>query len=140
MYGRGFLRGLAVLLLVAVAAGLGTMVYNAGVNAGLDEAARLAAASGDPLQVPIGYGYGYGGLHAHGPGGFGFFGLIFGILGIFLLIGLVRAAFGGGRWGGRGPGSPGGSGGWGGRREMVEEWHREMHERTEEGEQRTAGA
>lgn len=140
MNGRGFLRVLAVLLLVAVAAGLGTMVYNAGVNAGLDEAARLAAASGDQLPVPIGYSYGYGGPYAHGPFGFGFFGLIFGILGIFLLIGLVRAAFGWGRWGGHGPGGRGGPGGWGGRREMVEEWHREMHRRTEEGEQRAAGA
>jgi hypothetical protein len=134
-------RVLAVLLVVAVAAGIGTMVYNAGVNAGLDEAARLAVASGDPLPVPIGYGYGYGygGPYAHGPFGFGFFGLIFGILGIFLLIGLLRAAFGWGRWGGRGPGGPG-PGGWGGRREMVEDWHREMHRRNEEGEQRAAGA
>jgi len=138
--GRAIFRVLAVLLVVAVAAGIGTMVYNAGVNAGLDEAARLAVASGDPLPVPIGYGYGYGygGPYAHGPFGFGFFGLLFGILGIFLLIGLVRAAFGWGRWGGgRGPGGPGG---WGGRREMVEDWHREMHRRADEGEQRAAGA
>jgi hypothetical protein len=130
----GFFRVLAALLLVAVAVGLGVAAYNAGVTAGLDEAARLAAASGEPL--PAGpYGYGYG-PYAHGPWGFGFgiFGVFFFILGVFLIIGLLRAAFGWGRWGGRGPG-----GGWGGRREMVEEWHRELHRREPDGGER-AGA
>ena len=117
----GFFRVLAALLLVAVAVGLGVAAYNAGVTAGLDEAARLAAASGEPL--PVGpYGYGYG-PYANGPWGFGF-GIFFFILGVFLIIGLLRAAFGFGRWGGHGPG-----GGWGGRREMVEEWHRDLHRR-----------
>lgn len=137
MNGRMIFRVLAALLLVAVAIGIGTVVYNTGVTAGLEEAARQAAASGDPLPV-VPYGYGYGGPHAHGPFGFGFFGIIFLILGIFLIIGLVRAVFGGGRWGGPGPRGPGG---WGGRREMAEDWHRELHRREgSEGEQRTAGA
>lgn len=47
MNGRVIFRVLALLLVVAVAAGIGTVVYNAGVNAGLDEAARLAVASAD---------------------------------------------------------------------------------------------
>lgn len=131
MNGRAIFRVLAALVLVAVAFGIGTAVYNAGVTAGLAEAAQ-AAASGDPAPL-VPYGYGYGAPYMHGP--FGFFGIIFWILGIFLIIGLVRAAFGG-RWGGpRGPGH------WGGRREMVEDWHREMHRREgSEGEQRASGA
>jgi hypothetical protein len=119
---------LAVLVLALLAGSIGTAVYNAGVHAGLADAAQQAAASGDPVAVPA---YGYG-PYWHGGWGFGFFGIIFWILGIFLVIGLVRGALGWGR--GRGPGGYGGYGGWrgpgdGGRREMVEEWHREMHRR-----------
>ena len=137
MNGRTIFRVLAVLLLVAVAVGIGTGVYNAGVSAGLSEAAQQAAASGDPVAtVPYGHGYGYGGPYAHGPFGFGFFGIIFTILGIFLIIGLVRAAFGGwgrGPWGGPGPGGP--------RHGMAEDWHRELHRREAGGgDQRAAGA
>ncbi len=65
--------------------------------------ARAAAAAGDPVVVyppyvggRYGYGYGWG-------GGFGFFGILFWILGFFLIFGLIRAAFGWGRWGGGGP-------------------------------------
>lgn len=125
MNGRGFLRLLAALILVAVAIGLGTAAYNAGVTAGLSEAAQ-SAASGAPVTV-VPYGYG---PYWHGPWGFGFFGIIFWIFGIFLVFGLLRAIFGWGRWSGRGPG------GWGprgGRREMVEEWHRELHRQDEGG-------
>ena len=131
----GFFRFLAFLLLVAVAIGIGAAVYNAGVTAGLDEAARIAAASGEPLPVPA-YGYGYG-PYWHGPGGWGFFGIIFRIFGIFLVIGLARAAFGWGRW--NGPRGPGGwDGGSGARYERMEELHRELHRR-EAGERRAAG-
>lgn len=137
MNGRGIFRVLALLLFLAVAVSIGTMVYNTGVSAGMEEAARVAASSGDPVVVPLGYGYGHDGPYARGPFGFGFFGLIFGILGIFLLFGLLRAAFGGRHWGGRG--GPGGPGGWGGRREMAEEWHREMHQRTDAGGQPAPG-
>jgi hypothetical protein len=129
----GFLRFLAFLLAVAVAIGIGTAVYNAGVTAGIDEAARLAAASGDPLPIP---NYGYGGPYWHGPGGFGFFGIVFLIFGFFLILGLARAAFGWGRWNG----PRGGSGGWGGRHERMEELHRELHRRDTEGTQPAAGA
>ena len=134
MFGRVILRVVALLVVLAVAIGIGTAVYNAGVTAGLTEAALQAAASGDPAPViRDAYGYGWAGPYAHGPG---FFGIIFWILGILLIIGLVRAAVGGG-WG-----SPRGPGGWGGgRRERIEDWHREMHRREGSGgEQPASGA
>lgn len=119
----GFFRVFALLLALAIAVGIGAAVYNAGVTAGLAEAAQQAAASGDPLPVPP-YAYGYG-PYWHGPGGWGFFGIFFLVLGLFIVIGFVRMAFHGGRGHGSGPG-----GGWGGdRRERVEEWHRELHRR-----------
>jgi hypothetical protein len=124
---RTFIRVLAALLVVALVIGIGTAVYNAGVDAGL--AAAPALASGDP--VPLG---GYGpyahGWYGHG-WGFGFFGIFFWILGIFLIFGLLRFAFGGGgrRWGG--PGGPGAGGGWGDRRDRIEDWHAETHRRSD---------
>jgi hypothetical protein len=127
MFGT-FGRVLAMILFVAVLAGIGIGVYNAGVNEGLAQAAIAAQAAGDdpavvipPYAGPYGYGYGW-----HG-GGFGFFGILFGILVLFLLLGLIRAAFGWGRWngGGRGPGGWGG----GGREERIAEYHRELHKR-----------
>jgi len=74
------------------------------------------------------------GPYWHGGGfGFGIFGIIFWIIGFFLIIGLIRAVFGWGR-GGRG-----GHSGWGksygyGRAgwyggDRVEELHRELHRR-----------
>lgn len=132
---------LAVLVLVLVAGSIGTAVYNAGVHAGLADAAQQAVASGQPAPVVVdGYRYSYG-PYWHGGWGFGFFGIIFWIFGILLLIGLVRAAFGWGRW--RGPGGPGGYGGrpghgpgYGPGREMAEEWHRELHRRQAESTER----
>lgn len=68
-----------------------------------------------------------GARYGYHPGwGYGFFplfGLLFPILFIFLIFGLVRAAFGGPRWGNGGP--------WMDRQTMAEEWHRRMHETTE---------
>ena len=130
-----FARVMATLLVVAVVIGIGTAVYNAGVTAGLAEQLQQAAASGDPVVAPYPFGYGYG-PYWHGPG---FFGIIFGILGFFLLIGLVRAAFGWGRWGGRGPGGHRGPGGWGDRQSRMEELHRELHRR-DATDERPAGA
>jgi hypothetical protein len=129
MFGT-FGRALAVILVVVVLAGIGIGIYNAGVNEGITEAARAAQAAGeDPAVVypPYAGSYGYGwGWH----GGFGFFGILFGILFLFLIFGLIRAAFGWGRWngGGRGPGG----GGWGGREERIAEYHRELHKRDAE--------
>jgi len=127
-----FLRVVAVLALVAVLAGIGIGVYNAGVNEGVTQAAIAAQAAGDsptvvvPPYAPYGYGWGH-----WGGGGFGFFGFFFAILAFFLIIGLIRAAFGWGRWGGGGRG-PGGYGGWGGREERMAEYHRELHKRDTE--------
>lgn len=125
MFGRTFIRVVAVLAVVALLGVIGVSVYNAGVSEGLAEAARAAAAAGEtaPVVVPPYIG-GYGG-YGHGWGiGFGFFGLIFWVLAIFLVFGLVRAALGWGRWGG--PRGPGGYG-WDDRRRRLEELHRELH-------------
>lgn len=126
MFGRTIFRVVAVLALVALVAVIGTSVYNAGVSEGLAEAARAAVTSGEaaPVVYPpyIGdrYGWGYGG----GPG---FFGIFFAILGFFLIFGLLRAAFGWGRWGGGGPGR----GGWQ-RDDRIAEMHRELHRREDQ--------
>ena len=126
-----FLRVVAVLALVAVLAGIGIGVYNAGVNEGATQAAIAAQAAGDsPTVVVPAYPYGYG--WGHWGGGFGFFGFFFAILTFFLIIGLIRAAFGWGRWGGGGRGPGGYGGGWGGREERMAEYHRELHKRDTE--------
>ena len=127
MFGRTIFGVLAAVALVALVAVIGTSVYNAGLSQGVAEAARVAAASGDPAPVvvaPYGghYGYGYGGW------GFGFFGIFFWILGFLLIFGLLRAAFGWGRWGGGGPGR----GGWESRQERLSELHKELHRRDDQ--------
>ena len=127
-----FVRVLTTLLVVAIVIGIGAAVYNAGVTAGLAEQLQQAAASGEAVVAPYPYGYGYG-PYWHGPG---FFGIILWIFGIFLLIGLVRAAVGWGRWGGRGHGGPGGRGD---RQSRMAEMHRELH-RSETTDERPAGA
>jgi hypothetical protein len=133
MFGS-FMRVVAVVALVAVLAGIGIGIYNAGVSEGVAEAARAAQAAGEDAAVVIPpyaggpYGYGYG--HGWGGPGFGFFGFLFAILFLFLIFGLVRAAFGWGRWSG---GGRGGSGGWrADREERIAELHRELHKRDTE--------
>ena len=126
MFGRGFFGVLAMIVVLAVVVGIGIGVYNAGVSEGVAEAARAAQAAGEdpavvyPPYAGGGYGYGYGG----GPG---FFGILFGILAIFLFFGLIRAAVGWGRCGGGGRGP----GGWESRSERIAEMHRELHKRDE---------
>ena len=129
---NGFLRFLAAFVLVAVLAGIGIGLYNAGVSEGLTQAALAAQAAGDdpavvipPYAGPYGYGWGH-----WGGGGFGFFGFLFVILSFFLFFGLLRAAFGWGRWNGGGRGGPGSWGG--GREERIAELHRELHKRDTE--------
>ena len=127
MFGRTILGVLAVIALVGLVAVIGTSVYNAGISQGIAEAANAAAASGDPVVVYppyVGGHYGYG----NGGWGFGFFGIFFWILGFFLIFGLLRAAFGWGRWGGGGPGR----GGWESRQERMSELHRELHRREDQ--------
>ncbi|MEO8252177.1 MAG: hypothetical protein ABI578_06855 [Chloroflexota bacterium] len=115
------IRVIAVLALVGLTAVVGTNVYNAGVSAGLAEAANHVVASG---AAPA---YVYPGAYIGHPWGlgFGFFGFFFLIFGFFLVMGLLRAAFGRGRWGGHGQ--------WksrGGPREYMDEWHRHAHGET----------
>ena len=120
----GLFRFIAAVALVGLIAIVGYGIYDAGVGAGLAEAARTAVASGDPAPGvyypgPYYHGWGYG----HG-WGFGIFGFLFLIFGILLFFGLLRAAFGWGRWGG-------GRGGWSrhdGPRGHLDEWHRQAHD------------
>ena len=119
---RGLWRVLAALVLAGLVLWIGASVYNAGVSAGLAEAARQEVESSDAVVTPT---YGWGAPYANGPfvAAWGPLALVFWtFLGIFLLIGLVRVIVGA-PW--RGPGPRG----WGDRRERVEEWHRELHRR-----------
>jgi len=152
MFGRGLFGAFALVVAIAIVAGIGIGVYNAGVSEGVAEAARVAQVAGDgaavvypPYVGPYGYGHGWG---WHGGPGFGIFGFLFGLFFLFLLFGLLRAAFGGGRhWGGPGGWGPGGRGGWGNgdhgehpweraARDRHEAWHREQ--RGESGDTSTA--
>ena len=128
MNGRTFARILLAIVLIGGAIGIGVTSYNAGVTAGLVQSGHAVVMADGYAVAPgtayIGYGWGYG----HG---FGFFGFLGGLLFLFLLIGLLRAAFGGGHrrgWGG--PGGPGGPRGWGGdwRRDAWEERVKETHD------------
>jgi hypothetical protein len=111
---RGFL---GIVLLVVLVAGAAGLAYNAGVAHGL-------AQSGQTVAPPGGGPYPYGpyyGPYMHGPFGFGFFGLLFPLLFIFLFFGLLRGLFWH-SWGGYGHH-------WGrGVPPEFEEWHRRVHE------------
>ena len=129
MNGRTFARILLAVVLVGGALSLGVGAYNAGVTAGLAQTGQVVVASGGylaPGGAYIGYGWGWG----HG---FGFFGFLGGLLFLFLLIGLLRVAFGGPRsgWGpGAGSRHGWGHGGWEDRaREAHDAWHREHPDR-----------
>lgn len=122
-----------VLLVLAVAAGisgLSAYSYHLGLAQGAAQSGQPPApAPGAPYPMqPYGYGwygpYGYG---LHGPFGFGFFGFLWPLLWIVLLVLLLRGLFRGGRghWGG----GPWGQGPWGGGGpRWLEEWHRRQHE------------
>jgi hypothetical protein len=104
-------RSLAITILVFIGALIvGAAAYQVGVSQALVTSGQVVA----PMAGgPYGYHYGWG------MGFFPLLGLIFPIIFIFLIFGLVRAAFGGPRWGRGGP--------WMDRRTMAEEWHRQMH-------------
>lgn len=130
----------AIALIVLVAIG-GGLIANAAYNAGLNSAVTTAVSNGQAVvpvvAPPYGYGYGYG-WHPFG-WGFSIFGLLFGLFILFVIFGLIRAAFRGGRrgWGqgGWGPGHH--DRGWDARYERdpwidrfgpsFEEWHRQAH-------------
>jgi hypothetical protein len=106
MTGRGIFGFFITLLFVGVLIAIGAGIYQAGVAQGVVDAGRFPAGAAVPVA-------GYDGYHG---GGFGFLGLLFPLLFLFLLFGLIRAAFSRGRgWGhhgyGRGYG-PGWGGGW----------------------------
>lgn len=137
---RGIFGFLVTLLFVGLLIGIGAGIYQAGIAQGIVDAGRFPAGANVPV---VGYGYG----HGHG---LGFLGLLFPILFLFLLFGLIRAAFSRGRgwgpggWGrsyGHGPGfGPGGFGpdggpeGWREERERrMAELHRRLHEESDGG-------
>ena len=125
MDGRGLFRFLGVIVVVAILAGIGIGIYNAGFGEGVAEVARQATANGETVTVVPAQAYGYGyGWHGWG-GGFFPFGIFFWILGVFLVLGLLRAAFGRGHR----HGGPGGHGSWREERERrFEAWHQAAHD------------
>lgn len=142
MNGRGIVTFLFGLIVVGILVGVGVGIYQAGVTQGIVDAGRIPAEGVVPVA---GYGYGYG-FHGFG---FGFLGLLFPLLFLFLIFGLVRAAFGrgrgwGGGWGGRygyGPGwgkgfGPGAGGpeAWREERErQISDLHRRLHDEEAKG-------
>ncbi len=127
---RAFLSFLFALLFVGVLAGIGTQVYQAGVAQGIVDAGRFPAGA----TVPVVGGY----------QGFDVLSLFFPILFLFILFGLLRAAFSGGRDWGHGPGHHGwgrgwdtsdtGEGGMGSWREQRERRMADLHRRLHESE------
>jgi hypothetical protein len=142
MRGSTFVRVVAGVLLALVLVGIGAAVYQAGMAQGVAEAGRVPAGAVVPAA---GYGWGYG-FHPFGFA-FGLFGILWFLFVVFVLIGLVRLAFGFGRRGGpggfgrawdhrdwdrgrsgAGPVGPSGDDPWADeRRRRFEELHRELH-------------
>ena len=137
----------AILLVIVLVIG-GGLIANTAYQAGLNTAVTTAVADGGTVVAPVpayglGYGMGYG-WHPFGLG-FGIFGLLFGLFFLFIIFGLVRAIFWGGRrgWGHGGWGGPGryGSDSRYERNPWIErfgpsfeEWHRNAHEPQSSGE------
>src|SRR5215218_9919342 len=127
---RTFAGIILSIVAISVIVGLGAGVYNAGIQQGIIEAGRVPAGQ----VVTTGYHYGWG-------AGFNLFDILIPLFFLFILFGLIRAAFGGGRgWGhgyrggyGDGPGrgwdADRGPGGWREERERrMAEMHRRFHE------------
>lgn len=139
----GFLFGLVV---VGILVGLGVGVYQAGIAQGIVDAGRYPAGAGVPVA-----GYGW-------HGGPGIFGILFGIFFLFLVFGLIRAAFFRSRgvgpgWGHRGYGygwGPGWTGGEGSgegpdawraeRDRRMADLHRRLHEQESGGSSGSGGS
>lgn len=127
MRSTGFFRVLAGIAVAVLLVGLGVGIYQAGLTAGAAGAAGTGAATG----VPYAYGF-----HGWGWGwGFGFFGILWFLFVIFLLVGLVRFAFGLGPRGG----PRGDRHGWGDptwmdeRNRRIADFHRRLHEEGDAG-------
>lgn len=100
--GRAIVTFILSLIAVGVLVGIGAEIYQAGVTQGVIDAGRFPAAATVPVN-------GYGGYH-----GFNVLGLLFPLLFLFLIFGLIRAAFSRGRGWGHGYGHGYGRGyGWG---------------------------
>jgi hypothetical protein len=119
MNGKFWLGVLLVIVLVAVAAGVGAYAFRMGVAQGLAESGKLPAPATGVAPMPY-----YAPFHyrAHGHG-FGLLSCIVPLLFVFLVFGVIRAMFCRGHWGWRHhmhgeKGVP----------PMFEEWHRKMHE------------
>jgi len=120
-----FFRFFAFLLLVGLLAVVGVNIYNAGVSAGIASDIGNAIASGAP--IPAGY---YSDAYIGHRGGFGFGDFLIGLFVLFLFFGLLRAAFGSGRWEGHHGGDRYGR--WRRRHDYLDSWHRERHGETPE--------
>lgn len=140
-------RVIIAILVIAALAISGGFIANTAYQAGLaanvtviqaGAGAGAAAGAGGTVVAPVvvpAYGWGWG-WHGFGPG-FGFFGFLGALFFLFLFIGLIRFAFGFGRWGSRGGwGGHGGPRGWGGpeaspwearAHQTFEDWHRSAH-------------
>jgi hypothetical protein len=106
-----YMRGFGIIVVLVIAAIAGIFGYQLGVSQGL-------VATGTAVAPAVYY---------H-PFFFGGFGILFPLLFIFLIFGLMRAAFGrgrgwgyGGGWGGMGPGN------YQNPRDRIEALHRELH-------------
>jgi hypothetical protein len=102
------MSALRVFAVAAIALVVGAIAYQIGLSQGLATTLPAGAA-------PVAY-YPY----PHWGFGFGFLGLLFPLFFLFLIFGLARAAW----WGGRG--GYGGRG-WQSGRERMEQLHRELH-------------
>ncbi len=119
MNGRVVLAILLALVLVVGIAGIGSMVYNAGVVRGISQAGPVAA----PQQGVVPYPY-YGPFFH--PFGYGLFGFLIPLFFLLLVFGLLRRAFWRRHWNGHD--SP-----WG--QDVpprFREWHRRLHEQDDE--------
>jgi len=127
-------RVVTLLVLLAVVAGIAGFAFNAGVARGAAMNIPAPTAGGQPVPY---YGYGMPYWHMSPFFGFGFLGLLFPLLLIFLVFGAVRRMMWGSHFAGRhmhpGPwGEKGGNGEY--VPTMFAEWHRRAHS---EGEQQT---
>jgi hypothetical protein len=109
-------NGLRVIVVAVIALIVGVFAYQLGLSQGLATTIPAGAA-------PVAYYYPHFGF------GFGFLGLLFPLLFLFLIFGALRAAV----WGGRGGYGPRGWGGNG--RARIEELHRELHGEKPSGDQ-----
>lgn len=120
MNGRSIASFLFSLIVVGILVAIGVGIYQAGVAQGVIDAGRFPAGAAVPVA-------GYGGYH---DGGFGFLGLLFPLLFLFLIFGVLRAIF----WRGRGWGHHGYYGrgwdrgpGWD-RESAIADWHKRLHD------------